>query len=362
MTRRFVLAALLALLATPITAQQVIDGCQIFPTDDIWNVPVESLPVAADSANLIAHMDPTAGLHADFGAAQWLGGNIGIPFDSVPQSQPLVEVDFATYGWPGESDAGPYPMPSDPTIEGEPGNATGDRHVLVLRQGACELYETYYTYPNGDSAPTLNDNYPATLTCPTPTAASPWCAASGAIYDLSSDALRPDGWTSADAAGLPILPGLARYEEVASGEIRHALRFTLQTTRRAYIWPARHQAGSTSSSDDPPMGLRVRLKANVDISGFSPAVQVLLVAFKRYGLILADNGSAWYVSGVPNASWNDDALHELGQIHGSDFEVVDVSSLMIDPDSGATPHLFSDGFETGAASFSTWSNVVGQAP
>jgi len=350
------------LAAVPAPAQQVIDGCQVFPTSNVWNVPVESLPVAADSATLIAAMSPGTGLHPDFGAALWLGGAIGIPYDSVAEGQAMVAIDFDTYGWSDESDPGPYPIPPDPTIEGEPGNATGDRHILVLRQGACELYETWYSYAHGDNAQAQNGNYPGYYDCPTPDAATPWCAASGAKYDLGSNALRPAGWTSADAAGLPILPGLARYGEVAGGEIRHALRFTMSTTRRAYVWPARHQAGSTNSTSAPPMGLRVRLKASVDLSGFSPQARVVLTALKRYGMILADNGSNWFVSGSPDGSWDDDDLANLSQIHGGDFEVVDVGALVLDPDSGATPHLFSDGFEKGSASLATWSAAIAGGP
>jgi len=318
-------AAVLALLAAGLRAQQTIDGCQIFPTSNVWNVPVESLPVAANSATLIAHMQPTNGLHPDFGAALWNGGRIGIPYDSVAAASPGVPIDFATLGWSDESDPGPYPIPADPSIEGEPGDATGDRHVLVLEQGVCKLYETYYTYANGDSAMALNDDWPTVETCAA--GAGGWCAASGARFDLSSNALRTDGWTSADAAGLPILPGLARYEEVATGEIRHALRFTVPSTVRAYLWPARHQAGSTNDASYPPMGLRVRLRASVDISGYTGQAKVILVALRRYGMILADNGSPWYVSGAPNRHWSNDALHSLGRLTGADFEVVDTSSL-----------------------------------
>jgi len=344
----------------PLAAQQTIGACELFPPSNIWNVPVASLPVAADSATLVANMSPGSGLHPDFGAALWLGGEIGIPYVSVPSDQPLVDVDFDTLGWSDESDPGPYPIPADPPIEGEPGNATGDRHVLVVRQGECKLYETYYTYADGDLADSQSGGSSDPVECTV--GAGGWCAASGAVFDLGSNDLRPDGWTSADAAGLPILPGLVRYPEVATGEIRHAVRFTVSTTRKSYLWPARHQAGSTTSTGYPPMGLRVRLKAGVDLSGFSPEVRTILVAMKRYGLVLADNGSNWYISGVPDASWSDDDLHDLGQIHGSDFEVVDVSSLALDPDSGATPHLFSDGFERGSGSFATWSDASTGAP
>jgi hypothetical protein len=356
LSARAPLLAALALSAGAAAAQQTIDGCQFFPTSNIWNVPVASLPVAANSAAVIARMNPGAGLHPDFGAALWDGGWIGIPYDSVPQGQPLVPVDFATLGWADESDPGPYPIPGDPKIEGEPGNAEGDRHVLVLRQGACLLYETYYSYADGEWADSLSDDGDEDVECEA--GEDGWCAASGAIFDLGSNALRPAGWTSADAAGLPILPGLASYPEAATGEIRHALRFTVAPTRTSYLWPARHQAGSGSHPDDPPMGLRVRLKSTVDLSGFSPQTRVILLALKRYGMILADNGSDWFVSGAPHPGWDDEALlSELSQVHGSDFEVVDVSGLQLGPSSGATPHLFSDGFERGEAAFELWTDV-----
>ena len=359
--RRLPLAcALAALVAARAGAQQTIDGCQLFPTSNIWNVPVAGLPVAANSATLIANMNPGAGLHPDFGSGTWEEGKIGIPYDSVEPTQTFVDVDFATLGWEDESDAGQYPIPNDPQIEGEPDNANGDRHVLVLHQGDCDLYETYYSYPDGESATALNDDYPQVLECDAGT--NGWCAASGAIFDLDSNALRTDGYTSADAAGLPILPGLARYEEAAAGEIRHALRFTVAPTRNTYLWPARHQAG-TNNSDYPPMGLRVRLKSSVDLSGFSAQTRVVLAALQRYGMMLADNGSDWYISGVPHESWdNDQLVGELAEIHGSDFEVVDVSSLQLDPDSAATPHLFSDGFERGAAALALWSGADDGTP
>jgi hypothetical protein len=326
-------------------AQPMIDGCPVFPGNNVWNAPVTGLPVAADSATLIANMNPGAGLHPDFGSGFWEGGLIGIPFDSVPAEQPLVPVDFATFGWPDESDPGPYPIPDDPQIEGEPSNATGDRHVLVLERGDCVLWETFYTYPHDENG---CDN------------AGGWCAASGATWSLASNALRTDGWTSADAAGLPILPGLARYEEVEAGEIRHALRFTVAPTRKARVWPARHQAGSTTDPGYPPMGLRLRLRASVDLSGFSAQTRIVLLALQRYGMILADNGSDWYLSGVPDARWdNDQLVGELAQVHGSDFEVVDTSSLIVSADSAATPHLFSDGFEAGDAALGFWSSVSG---
>jgi hypothetical protein len=217
-----------------------------------------------------------------------------------------------TFGYDDESDPGPYPIPPDVPIEGGP-SSNGDRHVLVLDRGHCILYEMYDAWPQPDGS---------------------WEAGSGAVFDLNAYDLRPAGWTSADAAGLPILPGLVRYDEVASGEIRHAIRFTAPQTRRAYVWPARHYASSLTGLQYPPMGQRFRLKTGFDMSGFSPEVQVILQAMKTYGIILADNGSSWFISGAPDERWDNDVLHELGQVHGSDFEAVDVSSLMIDPNSG----------------------------
>ena len=288
-------------------------GCAVFPADNIWNTPVDRLPVHANSANYIATIGANHGLHADFGSGVWPPGSnspIGIPFVEVSGSQPQVPVDFIW--WPDESDPGPYPIPPDAPIEGGP-DADGDRHVLILEQDNCILYELYYAFPQGDGS---------------------WEAANGAVYDLKSHDLRPDGWTSADAAGLPILPGLVRYEEVAAGEISHAIRFTAPQTQALHIWPARHHASNLSGANYPPMGLRLRLKADYDISGFSPEIQVLLQAFKTYGLILADNGSPWYISGTPDERWDNEMLHEMDVVSGADFEVVDTSSLMVDPDSG----------------------------
>jgi parallel beta-helix repeat protein len=289
-----------------------IEGCNIFPADHIWNVPVDDLPLDSNSAAYVATIGYNTGLHADFGSGEWPPGSgspIGIPFTTVPGTQPLVDVTF-DYG--GESDPGPYPVPPDAPIEGGP-DSDGDRHVLVVDRDNCVLYEMYDAWPQPDGS---------------------WEAGSGAIFDLKSYGLRHAGWTSADAAGLPILPGMVRYDEVTSGEIRHAIRFTAPQTRQAYVWPARHYASSLTGSQYPPMGQRFRLKAGFDISGFSPEVQVILQAMKTYGIILADNGSSWFISGAPDERWDNDVLHELGQVHGHDFEAVDVSLLMIDPDSG----------------------------
>ncbi len=286
-----------------------IAGCDVFPGDNIWNTPVDSLPVDPNSAAYVTTIGAGRNLHPDFGSGTWNGGPIGIPYVDVPGSQPKVPVSFY-YG--DESDPGPYPIPTDAPIEGGP-DSDGDRHVLVLERENCLLYEIFDATPQSDGS---------------------WTGGSGAVFDLKSHALRPAGWTSADAAGLPILPGLVRYDEVASGEIRHALRFTAPQTRREYIWPARHFASNLTGSQYPPMGQRFRLKADYDISGFSPPVQVILQALKRYGMILADNGSAWFISGVPDERWDNDVLRELRQVTGEHFEAVDVSSLQLDPDSG----------------------------
>ena len=276
-------------------------GCPIFPANNAWNERVDTLPVAPDSAQLIASIGLGTGLHPDFGSGLWDGGPIGIPFDVVSKSTPRSRVRF---GYADESDKGPYPIPKSVHIEGG-AQSDGDRHALLLDRTACKLYELYDLHGSG----------------------SAWTAGSGAIWNLRSNRLRPVGWTSADAAGLPIFPGLARYDEVARGAIDHALRFTAARTRRAYVYPARHYASSSDDPSLPPMGLRVRLKASVDISHFPKQARVVLQALKTYGMILADNGSSWYISGAPNPKWSNDDLHTLGQVTGADFEVVDTSSL-----------------------------------
>ena len=288
-------------------------GCPVFPADNIWNTPVDSAPLDARSAQYVARIGASANVHADFGSGVWPPGStspIGIPYVTVGAGQPDVAVQFTS--WPGESDPGPYPIPATAPVEGGP-SATGDRHVIVVDGADCMLYELFYAFPNGNGT---------------------WRAANGALYNLRSDALRPAGWTSADAAGLPIVAGLIRYDEVASGVIRHAIRFTAPDTQSAYVWPARHEASSITDPSYPPMGQRFRLKASFDTSRFSWQTRVILEAMKTYGLILADNGSPWFISGAPDESWDNDILHELDVIQGSDFEAVDVASLMVDPNSG----------------------------
>jgi uncharacterized membrane protein YgcG len=287
-----------------------LEGCPVFPADNIWNTSVADLPLDPNSSAFINTIGPARGLHPDFGSGTWNGGPIGIPYDVIDASQSKVNVSF---DYADESDLGPYPIPPDALIEGG-SQSSGDRHVLVLDRSSCILYELFSAYPQQDGS---------------------WQAGSGAIFHLNSNALRPSGWTSADAAGLPILSGLVRYDEVATGEIRHALRFTAPQTRKTYVWPARHQASSLTGAQIPPMGQRFRLKAGFEISRFSAPVRVILQAMKTYGLMLADNGSAWYISGAPDSRWDNDTLvSELAQVKGSDFEAVDVSSLMLDPDSG----------------------------
>ncbi len=294
---RWALALLVVLTVAP-AARASVAGCPVFPEDNAWNRRVDSLPVTSNSATLIASIGLSSHFHADFGSGTWDGGPIGIPFKVVADSQKRVPVSF---DYADESDKGPYPIPPNAPIEGGR-NADGDRHVLIVDKAACKLYELYDAHPLD--------------------AGRSWHAGSGATWDLRSDRLRPSGWTSADAAGLPIFPGLARYDEVRHGAIHHALRFTAPRTRTSFIWPARHEAGDSSSPSLPPMGLRVRLKKSVSLRGLPRQARIIATAMKRYGLILADNGSPWYVSGAPNPGWDNDQLHALDRLSGSDFEVV----------------------------------------
>jgi hypothetical protein len=277
-------------------------SCQIFPADNVWNADISTLPVDGRSADYVNSIGATVPLHPDFGTKK-----IGIPYAVATPTQASVAIIFTLYG--DQSDPGPYPVPPDAPVE-----EGSDRHVLVVQAGTCQLYELFDARRQHRGAD--------------------WKAGSGAFWDLGSNALRTAGWTSADAAGLPILPGLVRYEEVAVGSINHALRFTVPRTQAAYIWPARHLASSNSDPTLPPMGVRFRLKASVDVSGYSPTNQVILTALQRYGMFVADNGSAWFVSGAPDPRWNNDDLHLLDGIHGSDFEAVDESGLIVAPDSG----------------------------
>ena len=297
--------------------------CVVFPRDNPWNQRVDRQPVARGSAKLIAAIGLGSPVHPDFGSGSYDGAPIGIPYAVVSRHTRRVPVRFE---YASESDRGPYPIPPGVPIEGGRGS-TGDRHVIVVDRDSCRDYELFAAYPLDGGRR--------------------WRAGSGAIFDLRSDRLRPAGWTSADAAGLPILPGLARYDEVRRGAIDHALRFTAPCTARRYVYPARHYAPTCllcarhPASPDraahrssgcragpyPPMGLRVRLRASVDISGLPYQARVVAQALKRYGMILADNGSPWFISGAPNRGWNNDALHLLDRLHGHDFEVVDTRSL-----------------------------------
>jgi hypothetical protein len=290
---------------------RVPEGCALFPRNNIWNTPIDTLPTDARSEAYVASIGMDAGLHPDFGAGLYEGTPLGIPFVRVPGNQPPVAVTFTEAG--EESDPGPYPIPPDAPIEGGL-CADGDRHVIVVQAETCTLYELYYAHPRPDGS---------------------WQASGGARFDLASNTLRPAEWTSADAAGLPILPGLVRYEEIETGAINHALRFTAELTQEAYVWPARHQAGATTNPDVPPLGQRFRLKTEVELGDFSPTNQIILHALKTYGMMLADNGSSWFLSGAPDDRWDNDDLHALQErIHGRDFEAVDCSSLIMNPDSG----------------------------
>ena len=303
---RYVLLAIL--FAGKVWAQPTIGGCPVLPANNIWNTPIDHLPVKSDSQTLVNTIGATATMHADFGSGTYNGGPIGIPFVTVAGTQTKYP---ATFLYADESDAGPYAVPLNAPIEGG-SNSNGDRHAIAVDTTNCVLYELYRAFPQSAS----------------------WQADSGAIYNLLSNALRPAGWTSADAAGLPIMPGLVMYEEILAGEIKHAIRFTVPQTRRAYVWPGRHYASSLTGTQYPAMGQRFRLKASFDITGFPAEVQIILRALKKYGMILADNGSAWYISGKPDSRWNNDNLRTFHNIAGSNFEAVDATVLMIDPNSG----------------------------
>lgn len=298
-------------------AGPTIAGCPVFPAANVWNVPVDGLPVDPRSDDYVRSIGADVPLHADFGAQSETGEPFGIPFTVVPMNQPKVPIVFVAQDGeeaiPEESDPGPYPIPPDAPVEvsSEPGS---DRHVIVVQQGSCTLYELYKAALQDDGS---------------------WHAVSAARFDLAGHELRIEGRTSADAAGLPIFPGLVRFDEVAAGEIGHALRFTVPRTRAEYVWPARHKASSSDDPALPPMGQRFRLKADVSLEGFSPDVRVILLALKRYGMIVADNGMPWFLSGAPDARWEDQRIaDEFRRLKGSDFEAVDTSSLMLNPDSG----------------------------
>jgi hypothetical protein len=310
----FLLTVLPPLSNAPALAQSACNGMTVgqltslngfvpFPADSPWNTDISTASVDPDSSNVINFIGAGVSLHPDFGSGTYAGRSIGIPYQIVGGAQPKVSVQLGAYA--DESDHRPMPVPYNALIEGYPNAGGDDRHVLVLDKGGCWLYELYNSHR---------------LTNPQ------WSADSAAIWDMTINEQRPYTWTSADAAGLPIFPGLARYDEVAAGAINHALRFTVPVTRQAFTPPASHWASSNTNADAPPMGMRLRLKVGFDISGFSPANQVILTALKKYGMILADNGSAIYISGAPDHRWNNDDLSNLKTIVASDFEV-----MLMDP-------------------------------
>ncbi len=281
-----------------------LNGFLPFPAGNAWNQDISASAVDPNSAAIVNFIGPSIGLHPDFGSGLYNGSDIGIPYVVVGSSQAPVNIDFTAYG--DESDPGPMPVPANAPIEGDPNPGSGDRHVLVLDNANCWLYELYSSYPGPDGS---------------------WNAGSAAVWDLLADEQRPWTWTSADAAGLSIFAGLARYDEVASGQIRHALRFTLAQSRAAFVPPASHWASNTSNASAAPMGMRLRLKASYDISGFSANNQVILTALKKYGMIMADNGSSMYISGAPDLRWDNNDLHNLGQVTASAFEVVQMNPI-----------------------------------
>lgn len=288
-------ATAVAVRVTP-PSGPTIGGCRVFPNDNSWNVNIRNAPLHSRSSQMVAYIQAhgSDNLHPDFGE----NPDYGIPFVVVPQNQALVPITYDAYG--DESDPGPFPIPLNAPVEGG-----SDRHVLVVRQGTCDLFELFVGRRSGAG----------------------WVANSGARFALTSNAVRPLGWTSADAAGLPILPGLVRFEEVAAGRIEHAIRVTFSTTRRGFILPATHFASSNTDIDAPAMGQRLRLKASYDISGLDPQAKVIAQAMKDYGLIVADNGSNWFFQGAPNAGWDDDQLNDLKGIPGTAFEVVDMGPV-----------------------------------
>jgi hypothetical protein len=275
-------------------------GCPILPAEDPLNEEIANAPVSANSAAYVASIGLSAHLHPDFGT----NPSYGIPYTVVGPDQKQVPIKFTSYG--SESNPGPYPAPRNAPIEGAGKKGHGDKHVLVVQEGTCKLYELYDAHRKGAG----------------------WAAASGAVFNLRSDALRPEGWTSADAAGLPIFPLLARYPEVATGQIEHALRVTVPETQAGYIHPATHYASSSSAPSLPPMGLRLRLKASYSLAGFSGQSLVILEALKRYGLIVADNGSPWFITGAPNPHWNDENLEQIKRVPGSEFEAVETGPIL----------------------------------
>jgi hypothetical protein len=309
-----------------------LNGFVPFPGGNAWNQDISSAAVDPNSDAIINFIGPTVGLHPDFGAGLYDGSSMGIPYSVVGASQGMVNIDFTAYG--DESDPGPMPIPANAQIEGYPNLGNGDRHVLVIDNNNCFLYELYSASPNSDGS---------------------WNAGSAAVWDLLNGEQRPWTWTSADAAGLPIFPGLVRYDEVAAGKIQHAIRFTLPQSQAAMVPPASHWAATSSNSIAPPMGMKLRLKASYDISQFSTNVQVILTALKTYGMIMADNGSPMYLSGAPDNRWNNDDLHNLSQVPASAFEVVQMSPIYTASNvpQGAAPTIASFAASSSAVSSGT---------
>jgi hypothetical protein len=297
-----------------------LNGFVPFPADSLWNKDISSAPVDPNSTALINFIGASVTIHPDFGSGLYQGSSIGIPYVVVDSTQPFVPINFTAYG--DESDPGPMPVPANAPIEGYPNPGNGDRHVLVLDNNNCWLYELYSASPGSGGA---------------------WNAASAAVWDLQNDEQRPWTWTSADAAGLPIFPGLIRYDEVAAGHINHAIRFTLQFSRAAFVPPASHWASTSTQAMAAPMGMRLRLKSSFDVSTFSSANQVILNAMKKYGMIMADNGSSMYISGAPDDRWSNDGLHSLGSVTASDFEVVEMNPIYTSSNvpTGASPSISS---------------------
>ncbi len=291
-------------LAPELGINSALNGAQVMPDNDPWRMDVSKLGIDPRSAAIIASIGADKPLHPDFGTV-WQGNPMGIPYVVVGQNQERVAIKFTDYG--NESDPGPYPIPPNAPIEGG-AKSDGDRHVIVLDRDNWILYELFHAFPNPDGS---------------------WRASSGAIFDLKVNKPRPAGWTSADAAGLPVFPGLVRHDEVVDrGEITHALRFTVQRSRRAYLPPARHFASKSEDENLPPMGMRVRLRADFDIKPFPKDAQVVLTALKHYGMIVADNGSDWFLSGAPDPQWDDEALDTLKRVRGRDFEVIRMEGLV----------------------------------
>jgi hypothetical protein len=311
-----------------------LNGFVPFSSSNLWNTDISNSPVDPNSANIINFIGPSVGVHPDFGSGEYDGSSIGIPYTVVNSTQPLIPVDYQAYG--SESDPGPMPIPLTAPIEGYPNPGTGDRHVLVLDASNCFLYELYSSYPQ----------------------ATVWYADSGAVWDLLSDEQRPYTWTSADAAGLPIFPGLVRYDEVAAGAIHHAIRFTLPNTSAGFTPPASHWAANSTNASAPPMGTRLRLKPSFDVSTYSAANQVIFNAMKKYGLILADNGSAMYISGAPNDNWNNSDLHLLNNATASDFEVIQISPLYTSANVPTGPSPTISSFTASSSSVSSGAAVT----